>query len=42
MTPKSYAPSPAFTASAHIDRAGYDEMYARSVSDPVGFWGEMG
>ncbi|ALI56755.1 acetate--CoA ligase [Celeribacter marinus] len=35
-------PSPAFTASAHIDRAGYDEMYARSVSDPVGFWGEMG
>ena len=42
MTPKSYAPSPAFTASAHIDRAGYDEMYARSVADPVGFWGEMG
>ena len=35
-------PSPAFTASAHIDRAGYDEMYARSVADPVGFWGEMG
>ncbi len=38
MTP----PTAAFTASAHIDRAAYDEMYARSVSDPVGFWGEMG
>ncbi len=29
-------------ASAHIDRATYDEMYRRSVEDPEGFWGEHG
>ncbi|WP_369915396.1 acetyl-coenzyme A synthetase N-terminal domain-containing protein, partial [Maritimibacter sp. 55A14] len=28
--------------SAHIDAARYEEMYARSVSDPEGFWGEAG
>ncbi|MEM8664704.1 MAG: acetate--CoA ligase, partial [Pseudomonadota bacterium] len=25
-------------ANAHIDKAKYDEMYARSVADPDGFW----
>jgi acetyl-CoA synthetase len=29
-------------ASAHVDRAAYDEMYRRSVEDPEGFWGEHG
>jgi acetyl-CoA synthetase len=29
-------------ASAHIDAAKYDEMYARSIKDPEGFWGEHG
>ncbi len=29
-------------ASAHVDRATYDEMYRRSVEDPEGFWGEHG
>ncbi len=27
---------------AHVDKAGYDEMYARSIADPEGFWGEHG
>ena len=37
---KMHAPSDEFTASAHIDRATYDEMYRRSIEDPDGFWGE--
>ncbi|WP_343503807.1 acetate--CoA ligase [Alloyangia pacifica] len=37
----SYAPSADFVAKAHIDAARYDEMYARSISDPEGFWGEQ-
>ena len=36
------APSEDFVAHAHIDRAKYDEMYARSIEDPEGFWGEHG
>ena len=28
-------------ARAHIDRAGYEEMYARSLRDPEGFWAEQ-
>ena len=32
----------AFAASAHVDSSRYAEMYAASVSDPEGFWGEQG
>ena len=42
MNETSYSPDKAFTASAHIDRAGYDAMYAASVADPETFWGEQG
>ncbi|WP_260350376.1 acetate--CoA ligase, partial [Alloyangia mangrovi] len=35
------APSEDFVAKAHVDVARYDEMYARSISDPDGFWGEQ-
>ena len=31
----------AFKASAHIDAAGYEAMYQRSVTDPEGFWADM-
>ncbi len=31
-----------FASGAHIDAARYEEMYAASVSDPEGFWGEHG
>ena len=27
---------------AFIDKDKYEEMYARSLSDPAGFWGEHG
>ena len=39
--PILHAPSEDFVAKAHIDAARYDEMYARSISDPEGFWGEQ-
>ncbi|WP_438991925.1 acetate--CoA ligase [Lentibacter sp.] len=39
---KTYAPSASMTASAHVDAAKYDEMYAASVSNPEAFWAEHG
>ncbi|MEQ9524709.1 MAG: acetate--CoA ligase [Thalassobaculum sp.] len=36
------AVSEAAARTAHIDKAKYQEMYARSVSDPEGFWAEHG
>ena len=38
----TYAPSAAFAANAHADKAKYDEMYAASIADPEAFWGEQG
>ena len=38
---QAYPPSSGFTAGAHVDAARYEEMYARSVSDPEGFWAEQ-
>ncbi len=35
-----HPPIAEFTSNAHIDAARYEEMYARSVSDPEGFWAE--
>ena len=40
MTDKTYPPSAELAAAAHIDAAKYEEMYARSIADPDGFWGE--
>ena len=40
--PGLYAPSDDFAARAHVDARRYAEMYERSVTDPEGFWGEMG
>ncbi|MBJ6370433.1 acetate--CoA ligase [Sedimentitalea arenosa] len=41
-TAKVYPPSPEMAASAHIDAAKYEEMYAASIADPEAFWGEHG
>ena len=41
-TPNLVAVPDKITAAAHIDAATYAEMYARSVSDPEGFWGDEG
>jgi len=38
----TYPPSDAMASGAHADKAKYDEMYAKSVSDPEGFWREHG
>ncbi len=40
MTDTTYPPSAETVSNAHIDAARYEEMYARSVSDPEGFWAE--
>ena len=39
---KTYQPSQETVAHAHVDAAKYEEMYARSISDPTGFWAEQG
>lgn len=39
---KTYPVIKEATANAHIDADKYKEMYARSVSDPEGFWGDEG
>ncbi|MGR3500128.1 MAG: acetate--CoA ligase [Limimaricola soesokkakensis] len=42
MTPQLHEPNEEVRARAHIDRAGYDRLYAQSVNDPDAFWGEQG
>ncbi|WP_421906533.1 acetate--CoA ligase [Mameliella sp.] len=37
----TYPPSADMVKHAHVDASRYDEMYARSVSDPEGFWAEQ-
>jgi acetyl-CoA synthetase len=38
---KMYPPSAEMAQTAHVDAAGYDAMYAQSLSDPEGFWAEQ-
>jgi acetyl-CoA synthetase len=40
--PEIFPVSESWSARAYIDKAKYETMYARSQSDPNGFWGEMG
>jgi acetyl-CoA synthetase len=42
MSEKIYAVPTEWKSRAFIDDAKYKEMYARSVSDPEGFWAEHG
>ncbi|MWD28830.1 acetate--CoA ligase [Aquicoccus sp. SCR17] len=42
MTEAIYPPADAVVKTAHVDKAKYDEMYARSIEDPEGFWREEG
>jgi acetyl-CoA synthetase len=37
-----FQPSAAAIARTHVTKAQYDEMYARSISDPDGFWARAG
>ncbi len=38
---KVYDVPAAFAKSAHITEKRYQELYARSIADPDGFWGEQ-
>jgi len=38
---KVYPVPESFARQAHIDAAGYTEMYQRSIDDPEGFWAEQ-
>ena len=38
---RRFEPSAERAARAHIDRAGYEAAYARSLRDPDGFWAEQ-
>ena len=42
MSDKIYAVPPEWASRAFVDDAKYQDMYKRSISDPAGFWGEMG
>ncbi|MBX9758936.1 MAG: acetate--CoA ligase [Beijerinckiaceae bacterium] len=42
MSEKIYSVSPEWANRAFVDEAKYKEMYARSVNDPDGFWGDHG
>ena len=36
----TYPVPPSMQSGVHVDAAGYEAMYRRSVADPDGFWGE--
>ena len=38
---KVYPVPESFARQAHVDAAGYAEMYQRSIDDPEGFWAEQ-
>jgi len=42
MTDKTYPPSAAFAATAHVTADRYRAMYDASIADPVAFWAEQG
>ncbi|MDF2114608.1 acetate--CoA ligase [Roseiarcaceae bacterium H3SJ34-1] len=42
MSERTYPVSPEWAKRAYVDDAKYKDMYARSVKDPDGFWGEEG
>ncbi|MBV8564558.1 MAG: acetate--CoA ligase [Methylobacteriaceae bacterium] len=42
MSEKIYEVPPEWRQRAFVDEAKYKDMYARSIADPDGFWGEHG
>jgi len=42
MSEKIYPAPDEWKANAVIDEAKYEELYARALNDPEGFWGEQG
>ena len=39
--PNTFPPPAGFRRKSHIDEAGYEAMYRRSVADPAAFWAEQ-
>ena len=39
--PNTFPPPAGFRRKSHIDAAGYEAMYRRSVADPAAFWAEQ-
>ena len=37
-----FAPQQSVVERAHVDNAGYEELYAQSIADPNAFWAEHG
>ena len=37
-----FAPQQSVVERAHVDNAGYEELYAQSIADPDAFWAEHG
>ncbi|WP_281984199.1 acetate--CoA ligase [Thalassorhabdomicrobium marinisediminis] len=42
MSQTTYPPSPEMAKNAHVDAQTYAKMYAESIENPEGFWGEHG
>ncbi|HLH11776.1 MAG TPA: acetyl-coenzyme A synthetase N-terminal domain-containing protein, partial [Methylovirgula sp.] len=42
MLEEVYPVHPEWARRAHIDAATYEKMYAHSLADPEGFWGDEG
>ena len=42
MTISTYTSAPEVAATAHMDGAKYDSMYAESIADPEAFWAKHG
>lgn len=38
---RHFPPPQSFAAQAHVDAAGYDALYKKSIDDPETFWAEM-
>lgn len=41
MSERTYPVSAEFAAQANINKEQYEEMYARSIDDPEGFWADQ-
>jgi acetyl-CoA synthetase len=42
MSKTVFPPSNEFISKTLINKTMYEEMYEKSISDPDGFWGEVG
>ena len=41
MKKEKFEPSESLTSTAHVDQKKYEELYQKSISEPVEFWEEV-